>query len=1140
MATQFDPELKPHNQELNQQGSPFLNDINQNNSTIYSRSQHSLTPASLHSVGKGLEFQNMSAPATEQTSGKIRVPGWKRLRLTQKATALAIALGTLPVLLTGITAYNVANQQFSQQVSKTKIARAVGAEDKVNRFMRERYGDIQTLAALPYFSNSKLGEATPLPEKQAALNRYVETSRTYDSIAVFDLKGNVIVQSQGDPLPNHSDRDYFQTALKTNQPVISHPEISKSSGKFVIHFAAPIKDSATGKTLAIVRASMPVAVIEELIKNFGTDGDEYYLVDASTGKIFLGTEKDIEDKQMTAVYPSWAKLQAAGKPDTVIDTDQADKVKHEDVVNYAKFEKLEGLPNLPWEAAIVTSTEIAFAPQFQLGWILTLGTGLTAVIVASIAAYMVKRATRPVLAVTEAVDKLGQGELYTRVAVEGEDELAALGANINLMASRIETLLWAQAAETEQAGLYGDIAVSRTRSDQDLNEIFEKTVQGALRILEADRVVIYRFHPDWRGYVSAEAVVPVWPRALGEKIEDACIGEHLIEEYQQGRVVPTDNVFEAGFHPAHLKLMERLQIKANLVTPILNDGQLYGLLIAHHCSAPHVWQQSEVNFLKELAIRVGLCLDRVNFLTQKEAETLRAQQLNEISSRIRDSLKVEEIYDAAITGIRQSLGTDRAVVYLFDENWQGSIVAEAVDHAWPKALGANIADPCFAEKYVDKYLEGRVKAVENIYNAGLSACYLGQLEPFKVKANLVAPIIAYNRLYGLLVTHQCSSTRSWQEPEITFFKQVATQVGLALDRVNFLAQIEQARQKAEGLALEQRQQKEALQQQLLALLTDVEGAAQGDLTVRADVTAGEIGTVADFFNAVIESLRSIVTQVKKAATQVNASLGENEGAIRQLSVEALKQAEDTTRTLDSVEKMTRSIQEVAENARQAATVARTASATAEMGGIAMDRSVQNIFTLRETVAETAKKVKRLGESSQRISKVASLIDQIALQTNLLAINAGIEAARAGEEGLGFAVVAEEVGELAARSAAATKEIEGIVNNIQQETASVVEAMELGTSQVVEGTHLVEDVKQSLSQILDVSRQIDTLVQSISTATVSQAETSQTVTELMKDIAKVSERTSNSTRQVSGSLQETVEIAAQLQASVGTFKIGTES
>jgi methyl-accepting chemotaxis protein len=205
----------------------------------------------------------------------------------------------------------------------------------------------------------------------------------------------------------------------------------------------------------------------------------------------------------------------------------------------------------------------------------------------------------------------------------------------------------------------------------------------------------------------------------------------------------------------------------------------------------------------------------------------------------------------------------------------------------------------------------------------------------------------------------------------------------------------------------------------------------------------------------------------------------------------------------------------------------------------MDLTVQNILNLREIVGETAKKVKRLGESSQQISKVVSLINQIAMQTNLLAINAGIEAARAGEGGQGFAVVAEEVGELAARSAAATQEIERIVDNIQRETSQVVEAMEQSTAQVVEGTHLVEDAKQSLHQILDVSRQIDQLVQSISEATVSQVSTSEVVSKLMKEIALVSERTSKSSHQVSSALRRTVEVAQELQASVGTFEIGAD-
>jgi len=783
----------------------------------------------------------------------------------------------------------------------------------------------------------------------------------------------------------------------------------------------------------------------------------------------------------------------------------------------------------------VIKDQQAQALERQLALILLMGIGASTALAGIIASILTRRTLLPILAASNTLDKLKAGEINTRMQVEGEDELAFLGSNINQIADQVQALIEDQKANQAKIQTYAETLSAATRGDSQF--LFDQAVQQAKKQLNADRVVIYGFEPDLSGSIVAEAVDPGWPRALSDRISDPCIPGKLLEEYKKGRIVPTSDVRATKYSPAHLQLLNRLQVKANLVVPIIAADTLLGLLVAHQCSGPREWQEPEIEYLSQLATQIGLSLTGVSLAAQKQAVAERAQQLNEIISRVRESLKVEEIYHAAVTGVRETLKTDRVIVYIFDADWQGTIVAESVGSDWPKALGANIADPCFADQYVQKYKRGRVKAVENIYDEGLTQCYLGQLEPFKVKANLVAPIMVDGQLLGLLVAHQCSSTRPWQESEINFFKQVAIQVGFALDQAALLEQREQARIFAEMVSQEQRREKEALQLQLLELLSDVEGAARGDLTVRADVTVGEIGTVADFFNAVIESLRGIVTQVKKAATQVNTSLGENEGAIRQLSAEALKQAEDTTRTLDSVEQMTHSIQQVAENARQAAAVARTASTTAEAGGMAMDRSVQNILSLRQTVAETAKKVKRLGESSQQISKVVSLINQIALQTNLLAINAGIEAARAGEEGQGFAVVAEEVGELAARSAAATKEIEKIVENIQQGTSEVVEAMELGTTQVVEGTHLVEDAKQSLSKILEVSRQIDTLVQSISSATVSQVETSQAVTELMKEIAKVSERTSNSTRQVSGSLKETVGIAQELQASVGTFKVG---
>ena len=373
------------------------------------------------------------------------------------------------------------------------------------------------------------------------------------------------------------------------------------------------------------------------------------------------------------------------------------------------------------------------------------------------------------------------------------------------------------------------------------------------------------------------------------------------------------------------------------------------------------------------------------------------------------------------------------------------------------------------------------------------------------------------------------------------FVQLANNINRMAERIQQLIEEQektaQEQIQAQTLIVEQeRQNTESIQTELLGFLNSIEGVSFGDLTVRADITEGQIGIVADFFNSIIENLRDIITQVKATTKKVNSSVGQNENVIRQVAQEALQQAEQINQTLNALETMTGSIQEVATNAQQAAKVSRSASESAQMGGEAMEQTVRSILQLRETVAATAKKVKRLGESSQEISKVISLINQIAMQTNMLAINASIEASRAGEEGRGFAVVAEEVGELAIKSAEATKEIEEIVETIQEETADVVAAMEIGTSQVVEGTRLVEDTKRSLDHIAQVSQQIDRLLQSISGATSSQAQTSQVVSQLMQEVAQVSQRTSTASRNVFDALDETVKIAQKLESSVNTFKV----
>jgi twitching motility protein PilJ len=540
----------------------------------------------------------------------------------------------------------------------------------------------------------------------------------------------------------------------------------------------------------------------------------------------------------------------------------------------------------------------------------------------------------------------------------------------------------------------------------------------------------------------------------------------------------------------------------------------------------------------QLAVAFNTMADNINEKTQRqELEAKLALQLNEITARMRETLNSEKILKTSVANTFQALGVDRLLFYRLDENWQGKVITESVGYQWRGVLGNTIQNPYLVADDWEEYEVGSLTVVENISNFASRKNYIKQLEPLAVKSFLLAPVFVNKKLYGLLAAHQCSGFRKWLDIETNLFKQVAVQIGYALEQAELLQVIQQGRQTAEFISGQERQQKEALQMQILGLLDDIEGAANGDLTVRANVSENEMGTVADFFNSIVESLRLIVTKVKTSAIEVSQAIGSNEGAIRQLAEEAEIQADQINRSLNSVNQMTLAMQTVASNAELAAKVAQNASLTANRSGEAMNMTVQNIMHLRETVGDTAKKVKRLGESTQEITRVVSLINQISMQTNLLAINVGIEAARAGEQGQGFAAVAEEVAELAARSSASTKEIENMVENIQRETTELAEAMELGTAQVVEGTRVVEDAKYSLSQILEVSRQIDSLVQSISTTTTSGVETSQTLSQLMKEIAASSERTTESSRSVSASLKKTVEISQELEETVGTFKVG---
>jgi methyl-accepting chemotaxis protein PixJ len=1059
---------------------------------------------------------------------------WDKLSLKTKGTLVATMLGLLPLVTIGTLGYFQISNALKAETAQSQKNRAEAIADKFNRFVFERNGDAEALAAQPIFADPKLAGIATLESKGKLLDRYVDIYQVYDSIAAFDLKGDPIAQSKGKALSNHLDRSYFQEVLKTGKTVVSSPEVSKTSGKMAVHFASPIKDTTTGQIIGIMRTRAPIEKLEAPLKDLASKNQNYHILDTRTNKIFISSNNEYLGKT----------------PDADVATAQGTQglVPHQgktgpELLSAATLPKIEGMQQLPWVA--ISSIEESTAYATLSGLLLTIlaGAGLTGLFTVALATLLADRATRPIDAAAKAVERIGQGDFSRRVEVSSEDELGKLGDNINLMAGQIQGLLNEQSDQTKRTELYAEI--SRARSTEDLEVPLSQILVEAREIIKADRLVVYRFMADNRGYIAGESYGSGGSSAMAEQVNDPCIPEELLAAYAKGRIIANDSVTESNYHPDHKSLLTRLNIKSNLIVPIVQNGNLLGLLVAHHCKHTHAWQEWESIYMTKFAEQIGISLSGFTISERGQLDAARQrdkavrEQLLSSISRAQTTQEMATPLAFILEEARAKLGTDRVAIYRFFPGYDGHIVGEAALPGIVSAFGDRIEDAVMAQAVIDSYRDGKTVAIDDVTTGDYSVDRQQLFAKLQVKSNLVVPILQGNNLLGLMVAHHCKQIHHWQTAEIEYLQEFVQPISGCLGG---FAATERSQYEAEASgkrADTAKKENENRQKELFRLLTEIEGASDGDLTVRSEISEGEIAIVGDFFNSIIENLRDIVTKVKTAAGQVNGSVGANESDVRLLTDAATKQADQIQQTLSKLEKVTISIESVATDARLAANVATSAASTAEIGGQAMERTVQSILQLRETIAETAKKVKRLGESSQQISKVTGLIDQIALQTNLLAINASIEAARAGEEGRGFAVVAEEVGELAAQSAAATKEIEKIVENIQRETSAVAQAMELSTTQVVEGTQSVEQTKTSLKQIIELSNQMDAFLKSISTATIDQVETSQAVKVDMAAVALISTQTSDSSKQVSTSLQQTVTIAQALQASVGKFKVDAD-
>ncbi|MGK7934329.1 MAG: GAF domain-containing protein [Xenococcaceae cyanobacterium] len=722
--------------------------------------------------------------------------------------------------------------------------------------------------------------------------------------------------------------------------------------------------------------------------------------------------------------------------------------------------------------------------------------------------------------------------------------------------------------------------IENIRQTLDITTIFRTTTKEVRSVLNCDRVVIYKFNPDWSGSFIAESFGRGWESLidkqekipnLQESVSD-CQGIRSLTKrslrfsddtflqktqggiFQDGQIVKRDDIYQAGFTPCYIEVLEEYQAKAYIIAPVFLGAKLWGLLAAFQNTEPRPWERGELNVLSQVAIQLGVAVQQAQYIEELQQQSAQISELAEQGvgfakliyqmgqqspTQLQDGSAVKALFRLATAETRRLLKTDRVAIYQFHPDWSGDYIVEDVGQNWTPIVGTSLQkwdDTYLQENQGGRYAKNESIRIDNIYTQGFHNCHVELLEQYQAKAFMIAPIFNGEKLWGLLAAYHNKEPRSWSENELRLLNQVASQVGVTIQRQDDLQELARQRQKLAEAAEREKTDKERLQRETLNLLRSIEPSLLGDLTVTVPLWEDEIGTIADGYNTTLQTLRELVRQVKVSAEKVDKTCNTSTSAVGQLSEQAQKQSQQLQQALKELQQMVDSIAQVAVNAQQVDKAVLDANRTVQAGDSIMEETVAGIGEIRETVAETAKKLKNLGESSQKIAKVVSLIDNFANQTNLLAINAAIEATRAGEYGRGFGVVADEIRTLAYQSANATNEIERLVQEIRTETQSVTEAMELGIMRVVKGTELVNKTRQSLDEIKSATKQISDRVQNITTSTSTQTKQSQLMTKAMTDVADIANQTSSNSVKIASLFEELLSTSEQLQTSISKFKI----
>ncbi|MEH2268115.1 MAG: GAF domain-containing protein [Nostoc sp.] len=363
--------------------------------------------------------------------------------------------------------------------------------------------------------------------------------------------------------------------------------------------------------------------------------------------------------------------------------------------------------------------------------------------------------------------------------------------------------------------------VDEIRSPLDIETIFKTTTQEIRKLLQADRVAIFSFNPDWSGNFVAESFAEGWTPLVGLQ---PAIADTYLQQTQGGRYVnnqtfTVNDIYQAGLTDCHVTLLEQFQAKAFATAPILQGDQLWGIIAAYQNASPRQWQSYEVESLSKIGTQIGVAVRHHKLLAYAQYQAEQQKTLTSVITRIRESLDLDTIFQTTVTEARQMLQADRVTVFRFDpqKDWEGEFISEDVVPECNSVIAEKVYDYCFGENFAHLYAQGRVNAIADIHQAKFPGCYVQILEKFQVRANLVAPLLKNGELWGLLCIHQCTAPRYWQPSEMEFTSQIAEQLGVALKQDSYLKQVQmQVVQLAEATEREKAMER----QELLAATID--------------------------------------------------------------------------------------------------------------------------------------------------------------------------------------------------------------------------------------------------------------------------------------------------------------------------------